>query len=298
MKNTDTNNLILGLLGVLTFSFSLPMTRLAAPELGGVFMGLARALVAATLAGVLLWYKREKLPARQHWRSLLIVASGVVVGFPVLSSLALQSVPSMHGTVINGLLPAFTALMAVFLAREKPPVVFWLWTLLGVAAVLIFAYLEGAGAPQLADFWMLLAVCFGGMGYAEGGRLSKELGGWRVICWALVFAAPFLLVPVGGMLLHGVHGSVTAWLGFAYVSVFSMFLGFFPWYTALARGGITRIAPIQMIQPALSLIFSALILHEALSPRVIFFGIAITVIAWFTRQAAQIKPKLERLSQT
>ena len=288
-KNADTDALFLGFLGVLAFSFSLPMTRLAAPEMGGFFVGLARALVAAALAGILLLARGEKLPARAHWKSISITALGVVVGFPVFSSLALESVPSMHGTVINGLLPAATALMGVLLTREKPPLAFWVWTLIGVGTILVFAALEGAGQPQLADGFFLIAVLLGGMGYAEGAKLSRALEGWRTICWSLLFAAPFLVIPVFllGQNLQNVSSS--AWLGFAYVSTFSMFLGFFPWYKALAQGGIARVSPVQMLQPVLSLIWSALILNEGLSARVVIFGLLITAIAWFTRQSANAR---------
>jgi len=288
-RNTDTEALFLGFLGVLIFSFTLPMTRLAAPEMGGLFVGLARALIGAILAGALLLFRRERFPERKYWRGIATVSLGCVVGFSSLTGLALQSVPSLHGVVIVGLLPAATALMGVLLTRERPKLAFWGWNLAGVCAIVTFAWLEGGGRLQPADGLLLLAVILAGLGYAEGARVARALEGWRTISWALVFAAPFLSVPVLLLASHGIHADAPAWLGFAYVSVFSVFLGFFPWYRGLALGGVTRVAPIQMIQPMLSLIWSALILHEHLSARVVIFGVLITGIAWFTRQAAQAR---------
>ncbi len=285
-RNTDTEALFLGFLGVFIFSFTLPMTRLAAPELGGLFVGLARALIGAVLAGALLLFRGERFPERQYWRGIAIVSLGCVIGFSSLTGLALQTVPSLHGVVIVGLLPAATALMGVLLSRERPPLAFWGWNLAGVLAIFAFAWLEGGGGLRPADGFLLLAVILAGLGYAEGARVARALEGWRTISWALVFAAPFIAIPVLVMASHGVHADLPAWLAFGYVSVFSVFLGFFPWYRGLALGGVTRVAPIQMIQPMLSLIWSALILHEHLSARVVAFGVLITTIAWFTRQSA------------
>jgi drug/metabolite transporter (DMT)-like permease len=282
--SAHTKALWLGVLGVTIFSLTFPLTRIAAPELGGAFVGLGRALVGAALAGLLLWFRREPFP-KAHWKSIALVALGVVFGFPLFTSMALVYVPAAHGTIMIGLLPAATALMAVLLAGERPKPLFWGWTALGVAAVLGFAWQEGAGKPQLADGLLIIAVLFGGIGYAEGAKLARVLEGWRVICWALVVSAPVLVVPVF-ILAQGVSGSLEAWLAFAYVGCFSVFLGFFAWYKALAMGGITRIAPIQMVQPILSLLWAALIIAEPLSAFTWVAGVGITLIAWFTRQAA------------
>jgi len=262
-----TDGVLLGGLGVLCFSLTLPATRAADPALGGIVVGLGRALVAAVLAGLLLVARRERLPARRHWPGLLIVAVGVVVGFPLCSALALQHLPATHGAVVTGLLPAATAVMAVLRADERPPRAFWLGVAAGVVAVLVFAAVQGAGRPRAADLLLLAAVALGGLGYAEGGRLARELGGWRVICWALLLAAPFLVLPVALSLPRS--GAVIppgAWLGFAYVSCVSMFLGFFAWYRGLARGGVARIGQLQLLQPVLTLGWSAALLGERVTP--------------------------------
>lgn len=259
----------LGALGVLAFSLSFPATRAAVPELGPTLVGLGRGLIAAVLAALVLLVKRDPLPPRRCWGSLALVALGVVFGFSLFSALALKQLPSAHGAVVIGLLPTATALMAVLRAGERPSKMFWLVAALGLLAALLFATVEGAGHPQPADLLLLLAVLLGALGYAEGGRLAREMSGWRVISWALVLALPFLLLTVGWA--WGVEGprdvaavSLRAWSGVAYLAVISMFLGFFVWYRAMALGGVARIGQLQLAQPALTLLWSALLLGETI----------------------------------
>ncbi len=255
-----------GALGVIAFSLSLPATRLAVMDLDGTIVGLGRAVVAALLAGIVLAVSRQPLPPPRLWPRLGLVGLGVVLGFPLFSSLALTLVPVAHAAVIAGLLPAATAVMAVLRAREQPSPAFWLATAAGFVAVLVFAAAQGAGRPQGADLLVLLAVVLGGLGYAEGAMLARELGGWQVISWALVLSAPillpFLLLAVWR---HGLSAGPAAWLGFAYVSLFAMYLGFFAWYRALAEGGVARVSQLQLAQPILTLLWSAVLLGEAVS---------------------------------
>ncbi|NMO18372.1 DMT family transporter [Pyxidicoccus fallax] len=255
--------LLLGALGVLAFSLTLPATRVAVPELGGTVVGLGRALVAAVLAGVLLAVKREKLPERRHWPRLALISAGMVVGFPLLSAHALKDMPASHGAVLVGLLPAATAVAAVFRARERPSAAFWLASAAGLVAVLAFAVAQGAGAPTSGDGLVLLAVAAAAVGYAEAGALSRELGGWRVLCWVLVLSAPVLL-PIVGLSVDArlLTASPRAWAGFAYVSGVSMFLGCFAWYRGLALAGVARVSQLQLLQPLLTLGASAVLLGE------------------------------------
>lgn len=255
--------LALGALAVTAFSLSLPATRVAVLELGSPLVGLGRAVVAAALAGVLLAARGERLPERRYWPRLALVAGGVVVGFPLLSALALREMPATHSAVLVGLLPAATAVWAVLRARERPSAAFWLACAMGLVCVLSFAAAQGAGRLTAGDGLVLLAVVVGALGYAEGGALARELGGWRVICWALVLSAP-LLVPVVALTwgAHVLEASPRAWLGFGYVSTVSMFLGFFAWYRAMALAGVARVSQLQLLQPLLTLAWSALLLGE------------------------------------
>jgi len=266
MRNR-VEGIVLGLLGVLAFSVTLPATRLAVPQLGAAFVGCGRGVVAGLLALLVVLVLREPLPDRRYWKGIAIVSLGVTVGFPLFSAFALRSLPSAHAAVVSGLLPAATAVMAVLLVGERPPLPFWIASGAGVVAVLVFATVEGAGRPQMADLLLLIAVFGGAVGYAEGGRIAREIGGFRVILWALVFCLPFLAVPIGWILVtSGVpHGTPTAWLWFAYVAVVSQFLGFLPWYRSLVLAGVAYTSQLQLAQPVLTLGWSVLILGEHVS---------------------------------
>ena len=257
--------LLWGLVGVVIFSFTLPATRVAVPEMGAVFVGLGRALVAGVLAVVLVAVRGDRPPERRHWPGLAFVSLGVVFGFPLLTAFALRSLPASHGAVIVGLIPAATAVMAVVRAGERPPLLFWIGCVGGVVAVLVFAVVEGAGSPQPADLLLFVAVVLVGAGYAEGGRLSREMAPWRVICWSLIGSIPLLVVPVALAVGDGFRASPQAWIGFAWVACMSMFGGFFAWYRGLALGGVARVGQLQLLQPVLAVGWSALFLGEVVS---------------------------------
>jgi drug/metabolite transporter (DMT)-like permease len=268
--------LLLGFLGVLGFSFTLPATRVAVEELDATFVGLGRAAVAALPAAVLLILWRERLPSRDRLFRLALVALGVVFGFPLLSALALREVTAAHGAVIVGLLPAATAVMAVARAGERPSTGFWLASGAGLVAVLGFAASEGAGLPSSADLLVLGAVALGAIGYAEGGSLAREMGGPRVICWALVLSLP-LTLPIGVLAaaVGGLEAGGDAWLGFAYVTLVSMFVAFFAWYAGLARGGVAKIGQVQLVQPLLTLVWAAALLGEEVGVDTIAASVAV-----------------------
>ena len=238
---------------------------------------MGRAVAAALLAVLVLVVTGARRPTPKQWRSLVVVAGGVVIGFPLFTSLALEGRTSAHAAVVTAVMPAATAVMAVLRAGERPSPGFWLASGTGMAAVIAFAVTQGAGSLAKEDVFLLIAVVLVGAGYAEGGALSRDLGGARTICWALVVALPATLPAM--LLSCGDLGGapVDAWLGFAYVSVVSMFLGFFAWYAGLARGGVAKIGQIQLAQPVLTLGWSAALLGEAVGPATV--GTALLVLA-------------------
>ena len=286
----------LGFLGVLAFSFTLPATRVAVEDLDPVLVGIGREALAAVPAALILLLARAPLPSRsQLWR-LGIVASGVVFGWPLFSALALQDLTSAHSAVILGVLPAATAVAAVLRAGEHPSAGFWIASLAGLAAVLAFAAAQGAGLPTVGDLQILVAVALGAIGYAEGGALARELGGWRVICWAVVLSLP-LTLPIGLVAALGsdLHADTDAWLGFVYVGAVSALLGFFPWYAGLARGGVAKIGQVQLIQPLLTLAWSAMLLDEHIGVATLVASSAVlasVVATQRTRVARSSRPPL------
>jgi drug/metabolite transporter (DMT)-like permease len=251
-----------GFLGVLVFSLTLPMTRLAVAELEPLLVGLGRALVAAVPAVALLWLTRARRPNRQEWPGVILAAVGIVVGWPLASSFAMQTVPSSHGAVFNGLLPLSTAAFAALRSGEPPSPAFWGWALVGAALVTAYALRQGHGTLALGDLWLLVAVVLGGMGYAEGARASRTLGGARTICWALAISAPVVAAPVGWMAAQANWPGAPVVLACAYLAFGSMFLGFFAWYRGLAVGGIARVGQVQLLQPFLTVVGAAMLLGE------------------------------------
>ena len=253
---------------MLGFSLTLPMTRVAVHELPPVFVGLGRSLVAGLLGAVLLWRRRTPRPEARHVPGLLMVGLGVIVGFPLLTAFALRDVPASHGAIVIGLLPLATALFATWLAHERPSAGFWLAAFAGSATVTLFA-LSGSGwAVRPADGLLVLASLVCGLGYAEGGRLSRELGGLATISWALVLASPAIAVAVAWSAIEsGLHASGWAWAAFGYTGVVSMFLAFWAWYHGLALGGIARVGQVQLLQVFFTLAWAHLLLHEAVTAR-------------------------------
>ena len=287
-RSDETAGMLLGLAGVAIFSLTLPFTRMAVAELDPAFVALGRALVAAALAALWLYWKRAPLPPRAALAPLAMVAGGCVIGFPWLTSIAMQTLPAAHGAVLVGILPLATALFSTLRGNEKPSTGFWIMALLGSALVVGFALRQSGGSFHLADLAMFAAVILGALGYAEGGRLSQSMGGQQVISWALVLSAP-LLLPLVLWLSYG-HGAALAaagaraWLGFAYVSVFSMFIGFFFWYRGMALGGVARVGQVQLVQPFLTLIGAAALLGEALEWSTMLFALAVIAVVALGRK--------------
>ncbi len=276
--SAETRGLIYGCIGVACFSLTLPATRAAVADLDPTIVGLGRALVGALLAGIYLSLIRQPLPSRAQFKSLLVIGIGMVIGFPLCLSWAVQRVPASHGAIVLGLLPLATAVVGAIRAGERPSPAFWAASMVGSALVVAFTLVTGDGSVQLADLALLGAVVTGGIGYAEGGRLAREMGGAQVISWSLLVAAPFLIVPVAlAIHRHGLTASSAAWLGFAYISSVSAFSGFFAWYRGLALGGIARVSQLQLLQPFLTLLASALLLGERIT--VVAFGFALAIVA-------------------
>ncbi|ENR23503.1 DMT family transporter [Brucella suis] len=255
-----------GFLGVLIFSGSLPATRLAVIDIDPTFLTMARASIAGLLGMVFLLLFREPFPRKSDAVSLVVVALGVVVGFPLLTGLALQHMTSAHAIVFTGLLPLSTAIFAVLRGGERPRPLFWLFSVVGSLVVASYAYGQGSQSTLMGDGLMLAAIIVCGLGYAEGARLSRRLGGWQVICWALVFALPVML-PLSVFTRPETWNGIgaMAWGGLAYVSLFSMLIGFVFWYRGLAQGGTATVGQLQLLQPFFGLMLAAGVAGEPVS---------------------------------
>lgn len=265
-----------GLIGVIIFSGSLPATRVAVQSFDPVFLTVARGAIAGVLGLALLIVFKERRPSRRHLNSLVIVALGVVVGFPLLTAFALKHVTAAHSIVFIGLLPLFTAIFGVLRGGERPKPAFWFFSVLGSTIVAGFALSQGHAASPIGDGLMLAAIIVCGFGYAEGAVLSRTLGGWQVISWALVLSLPALgLLTVLQWPASFASISVPAWLSLGYVSLFSMLIGFVFWYRGLAQGGIASVGQLQLLQPFFGLALAAALLGETVTPTLIFVTTAV-----------------------
>lgn len=279
MTNARNENLgyLFGLIAVVAFAVTLPATRAAVRALDPVVVGLGRAVGAALLGAAFLFLTRQRLPSRDEAKSLVIVATGVVVGFPLLTAWAMRYVDASHGGVVLGILPLATAAAGALFSGERPSARFWLIALVGTALVVGYSLTRAGGTLQLADLALFGAIVSAGVGYAEGARLSKFLGGLQVISWALVFSAPVLIVPVVLFAPATINLPLESRLGFIYVTVVSQFLGFVPWYHGLALGGIAKVSQTQLLQPFLTIVASALLLGE--SADMLTWLVAVLVVA-------------------
>jgi drug/metabolite transporter (DMT)-like permease len=280
-----------GFLGMLIFSGSLPATRLAVQGLDPLFLTFARATIAGVLGLALLLMFRERRPGRGDLVPLAVVALGVVVGFPLLTAIALRHVTSAHAVVFIGLLPLSTAIFGVLRGGERPQPAFWLFSTLGSAIVIGYALRQQIDASAIGDALMVAAIVVCGLGYAEGARLSRRLGGWQVISWALVFSLPVMLPLAIGTRPASFHdvGSGALW-GLAYVSLFSMLIGFVFWYRGLALGGIAGVGQLQLLQPFFGFLLAAGLLHETVPPSMLVVTVVVVACVAGAKYFSKMAP--------
>ncbi len=277
-----------GFIGVLIFSGSLPATRVAVLDFDPTFLTSARAAIAGLLGLTMLLVFRQKRPERGDLMSLVIVALGVVVGFPLLTALALKHVTTAHSIIFVGLLPLATAIFGVLRGGDRPRPAFWLFSCIGSALVAGFALMQGVTASPIGDGLMLSAIVVCGLGYAEGAALSRKLGGWQVICWALTLSLPIMLALTFATLPPTFAGiGAHAWIGLGYVSLFSMLIGFVFWYRGLAQGGIAAVGQLQLLQPFFGLALAATLLHEQVSPLMVAVTLGVVACVFGAKKFAR-----------
>lgn len=281
----ESAGLLLAMLAVVGFSATLPTTRLAVSYLDPTFVGLGRSLLAASLAALSLWLLRAPLPRRHQLVPLVVVALGVIIGFPLLMTYAMQTLPAAHGAIIVALLPLFTAITGAVRGGQRPSLGFWLTALSGSMVVLLFSLLEGKVGLQWSDGILLIACLFAAVGYSEGGLLARQMGGWQVICWALLLAVPVLLVPVWVSFSHRiVEAPMDAWLAFLYTALVSQLFAFVLWYQGMAWAGVVRTSQLQLLQPFLTLLLAAWLLGEELSLWMVLVSLLVVALIAISRR--------------
>lgn len=277
----------LGLVGVVIFGATLPMTRIAVGTFSPWFVTSGRAAVAGVLAALLLAIVRRPLPARRLWPALALGALCTTIGFPGFTALAMQTVPASHGGVVLGMLPLATAIAASLINGERPSPAFWVWSLVGAAIVVAFTLRAGDTSFGHGDLYLLLAGIAAATGYASFAKVTHSVGGWETISFALVLMLPVSIAATAFFWRDSYLAAPTeAILAFAYVSLFSMFIGFFFWNAGLALGGVARVGQVQLLQTFVTLAISALLLRETIGLETMVFAIAVVAVVVLGRRAA------------
>jgi drug/metabolite transporter (DMT)-like permease len=276
-------------LGVLIFSFTLPMVKLALPGFSPWTLTFGRAALAGLLAAILLKRARVKFPEKKLIGPLLITAGGIVIGWPILTTLALTETTSAHAAVITAGLPLATAVLAVFRLHEKVPKAFWAAALVGTFTLVIYAWLNGGqeGSSLKADLFLVGAVVAAAIGYAEGAILSKVMPGWQVVSWCVVLTLPltmpyFLISLWLGRDTHSITS--VSFLAFLFTAFGSMYFGFFAWYRGLSELGVARGSQVQLVQSLLTLLWSALLLGEIVTGKTLVAASVVVVCVAITQK--------------
>ncbi|MCM3721753.1 DMT family transporter [Solibacillus isronensis] len=266
MEISMKKGMLLGFIGIVCFSFTLPATSIAVPYFGETIVGLGRTVIAAIIVGTVFTVKKQSLPSKAQFKSLLIVAVGAVLAFPLFTTYAMKSLPVSHGAIELALLPLATAGFAMWRGGERPSKRYWIASVTGAITVIMYAVFLGLGQLHKGDFALIAAVILLGFSYAEGGKLSKELGSWQVIAWAILIGAPFFIIPVGlGISDSMLQAPIEAWISLFYLGIVSQFLAYVAWYGGMSLGGIARVGQIQYLQPFLMIGFSVLFLGESVT---------------------------------
>jgi len=264
--------LFLGLVGVISFSLTLPLTRIAVADMDAGTVAVWRGLIAALSAAAILLVFYRRWPTRAQLAPLFVTGIGIVIGFPLFTTLAMQTIPASHGAIVVGLLPISTAAVGILVTNERPPTAFWIASGIGTIAILIFVTRQSEGGIEIGHVYLLLAVLFAATGYAVGGKVAKEMGAARVICWALVLIAPALLVASFFVAPIPWHVPAKAILSFFYLALISQLAGFLAWYGGLAIGGVARVSQVQLLQIFLTLTASSVLLSEHINAEIWLFA--------------------------
>ncbi|MEK4385576.1 DMT family transporter [Solibacillus sp. FSL W7-1464] len=290
METHMKKGMLLGFIGIICFSFTLPATSIAVSYFGETIVGLGRTVIAAIIVGTVFIVKKQSLPSKRHIKSLLIVAVGAVLAFPLLTTYAMKSLPVSHGAIELALLPLATAGFAMWRGGERPSKRYWIASAAAAITVIIYAIYLGLGQLHKGDFALIAAVILLGLSYAEGGKLSKELGSWQVIAWAILIGAPFFVIPVGLGLSNGMlQAPIKAWVSLFYLGIVSQCLAYVAWYGGMSLGGIARVGQIQYLQPFLMIGFSVLFLGESITWITIILAIIVVLCVIVGKKAHLMK---------
>jgi drug/metabolite transporter (DMT)-like permease len=281
----ETKGMLIGFIGVAIFSLTLPFTRIAVQEMSPFYISFGRGVLAGVCGALLLLITKSPLPTRSQFKKLLVTALGVVYGFPIFTSLAMQTLPSAHSGIVLGILPLAMSAMGALRFRERPSFAYWVTAVCGTLLVLVYSMIDGGGGLAFGDIWLLLAIITAAIGYSEGGKLAEEMGATKVISWAVALTLP-INIPAAYIFANTALTDLSAsvFISFLYTGLFSAFIGFFFWYRGIALGGVARVGQVQLLQPFLTLIGAYFLLGESITLLNVVFAIAVLVVVLIGRK--------------
>lgn len=284
MLNNENKGLLYGFIAVLGFGLTLPISKELLQYFNPYFIAFGRVYIAGLFAIVFLLIWSSNLPTLKQFMHLMIIALGVVIGFPLFSTISMQSLPASHGAIIVGILPLSTTLMSVFFTKERPSLFFWLFALIGSGLVVTFTLIEGKGSLQEGDFFLLISILMASIGYTLGAKLAREINGWEVISWTLVISLPILIIPTIWYMPQDINAiPYSGYIYFLYLGLVSQLFAFFAWYKGLSLGGIARVSQVQLIQTSVTLYASSVLLEEKISMVMIIFTVLIIFTVWISK---------------
>lgn len=290
---SDTKGMLIGFGGIVIFSQTLPISKIAVQALDPYFIVFGRAALAGLVALLYLFYRRERLPSLSTLPGFALIAFGVIFGFPLFITIAMTQGPSSHGAVMLGILPLVTTIIGAIRFKERPSMGFWITSVVGTGLVLLYALIKSAGQITYFDGLLVAACLCAAIGYVEGAKLSRVMRPKVVISWALVFSLPInLLLSFLTYRPEYVHVGPEIWVSFAYLGIFSMFVGFFFWYEGLRIGGIARVSQVQLLQPFCTLLGSSLLLGEAFTLINIVFAVLVVLTVMVGKQMLVKTPEI------
>ncbi|QWD90737.1 DMT family transporter [Polynucleobacter sp. MWH-Braz-FAM2G] len=274
--NKESKGMLIGFIGILIFSLTLPVSKITLLSFNPYFIAFGRATLAGAVALAYLIYKSERAPTKVDFVKFVVIALGVVFGFPIFTTVAMTHGSSSHGAVILGMMPLATTVIGVLRFKERPSLGFWLVSLFGAGLVILYALLKSSGSFTYVDGLLVLGGISACIGYVEGGELSRRMNPRAVISWALVISLPLnILMTCITYQQEYINAGAVAWSSFIYLSLFPMFLGFFFWYEGLAIGGIARVSQVQLIQPFCTLVAASILLGDSLTLMNLVFAVLV-----------------------
>ena len=277
--SNETKGMLIGVIGITMFSLTLPFTQMAVKELSPFFVAFCRATIAGFCALTLIILGKYKLPTKNQIKRLIIIAIGIVYGFPIFTSMAMTTLPSSHSGIVLGILPLTMSVLAAIRYKEKASLAYWITSIIGASLVITYAFIDNNGFLIKEDLWLLFAILFVSIGYSEGGNLSKEMGSIAVVSWALVLTLPFNIIATYFFYETSFSSvSLQALISLSYVGLFSMYIGFFFWYKGIAIGGISRVGQVQLIQPFLTIFAAFFLTNEKITFLNILFALMVLVV--------------------